>query len=142
MTVAEFRPIEDEERKGQIISFENLRLGRHWPSDIDGCYEIASDVFLFFEYKLSPSGNFHMDVGQELMYTHLVDRLRAGGAKAIAIGCTHDVGDKDEHVDGGNCIVASYYDGETKVNGRLVWVADGKRTAKQLADEFIEKSTK
>ena len=102
------------DRMRQSINFNNIKIGKIVPCDIDllcevrrkFCIEYHNKAWIFAEIKFRDK-NFPF--GQKLMHERLVDDLTKTGKPAISILAEHDVEDPTQEVDAAECTVRNYY---------------------------------
>lgn len=107
--------IKNRARVTQIAAFDGMEYGKCRPTDVDFAMDFQGRTFIFGEIK---GGGVPLTMGQRLFLQAMVDGLRAGGKKAIAIMVTHDTPDPDEDIHVAESPVACYYDGS---EGRGKW---------------------
>lgn len=114
-------------RAKQLHEFKGLRYKNITPTDIDGCFEIADKIFVFFELK--SVGAPFLD-GQRIAIERICDNIQK---PTIAIVATHDTLPHDI-VKAAECFVLkAYYKGK--------WIESTKQcTLKSAIDWFLEKN--
>ena len=121
--------IQFPERAKQIIDFSGLRYKSITPTDIDGTIDFRNKGFVFYEFKYE---NAEMPLGQRIALQRLADDCQNAGKEAVVFLCSHNVKDVRCVVDAANAkVIETYYKGRWKKE-------DGKKTAKQRTDSFLE----
>lgn len=100
-------PIYNQERMKQVVNFGGLRWGSKMPTDIDGFYDEAAQMFVILEFKLA--GN-QLPYGQRLALERLAGAATRGGTRTWVLVAEHNAPAHID-IDAGSCIVVSYYDG-------------------------------
>ena len=98
------------------------------PTDIDGMVEYQDKAMIFMEFKL---GDADLPYGQCVALKRNVDNNQKAGKQSVLLVCQHNIEDCLQDIDAAESIVRRFY-----YNGH--WYEDGKRTAKQVVDSFIE----
>lgn len=79
--------IRDRDAANQVRDFSGLRYGTITPTDLDAIVEFGNRAFILIELK---RGQAPLMTGQGLLLERTVQRIRGGGAVAIAIVASHE----------------------------------------------------
>ena len=121
----------------QPINFNNIKIGRIVPCDIDllcevrrkFCVEYKNKAWIFAEIKFRDKT---FPYGQRLMHERLVDDLAKAGKPAISILAEHDVSDPTQEIDAAECTVREFY-------WRGEWHQCEERKLKEVLFGFVAK---
>lgn len=104
----------------QPINFNNIKIDKIVPCDIDVCCKVDIDVeesrrfvieyrntvWFFAEIKLKGTA---FPTGQRLLHERLVNDLARAGKPTLSVLAEHTVQDPTQEIDAAECIVKSYY---------------------------------
>ena len=119
--------IQFRKRAKQIIDFKDIRYGKITPTDIDGFFEHADKMFVFYEFKLDDA---EVPAGQKLALERIVDGLSSAGKEAVLFLCRHNIKDTEKDIKAADTLVDKIY-----YNGK--WHKKDKGTAKEWTDKFV-----
>lgn len=103
----------NEQYAKQLISFDNMKYGKIYPSDVDAFIEYRDKLYILIELKYK---NATLPIGQKLMIERLIDRLNETDCLAVAFVCSHET-KYDTNIDLASCKIE-------KIRWNKKWIND------------------